>query len=90
MNASIIDGHYILDYIQYPMLPLFMWLCSLWDLSFPKQRSNPCLLQWKCRVLTPRPPGNSPQKKINNCRKKMANESTESSCHHDTKIFPRN
>ena len=33
--------------------------CSMWDLKFPDQGSNPHLRQWKCRVLTTRPPGRS-------------------------------
>ena len=30
-----------------------------WDLSFSDQGSDPCLLQWKCRILTTRLPGKS-------------------------------
>ena len=26
--------------------------CSMWDLSFPNQGSNPCPLQWRVGVLT--------------------------------------
>ena len=33
------------------------------DLKFPDQGSNPCPLQWKCRVLTTGPPGKSQQYK---------------------------
>ena len=32
-------------------------LCSLQDLSF-LTRDEPVLMQWKCAVLTPEPPGN--------------------------------
>lgn len=33
---------------------------GMWDLKFPNQRLNPLPLQWKCKVLTPGPPGKYP------------------------------
>ena len=40
-------------------IPFLAVPCSLQDLKFPKQGSNPCPLQWKHRVLTTGPPGKS-------------------------------
>ena len=36
--------------------------------QFPDQGSNPCLLQWKLRVLTNGPPGKSPEIRIIRCK----------------------
>ena len=51
------------DYNIYIVLLLacfFFWSCH-WhrESLFPDQRSNSCLLNWKCVVLTTRPPGKS-------------------------------
>ena len=39
---------------------LFYFLAASWGVqNFPAQGSNPCLLQWKRRFVTPGPPGKS-------------------------------
>ena len=46
---------------SYIFLFVFFLFCHTAQLAgsyFPDQGSNPCLLQWKCRVLTTGPPGN--------------------------------
>ena len=47
--------------VQWAIFFFFFWLNLEWHAGsyFPDQVSNPCPLQWKCRVLTTGPLGKS-------------------------------